>query len=320
MKWFFRILAFIFLVIIGLLASQYQADLSVEELAVKYTNSESEFIDILGMPVHYRVEGKGDPLLLIHGTSSSLHTWDVWTDELKGDFTVIRLDLPAFGLTGPKPDGDYSMDAYMGFIGLFLKKLGIEKCAIAGNSLGGAIAWNYALANQTQVEKLILIDASGLPRKEIKDVSFVFKLASTPILKDILMYCTPKSLHESSLKEVYADDSKVTDELVQRYFDMSLREGNRKAFVERINRANDQIKADPSKLKMPVMIMWGEEDLWVKLADAHRFSELIDDHELVIYPNVGHLPMEEIPVQSAKDAKLFLQKEPMVGPMPFVEP
>ena len=162
------------------------------------------------------------------------------------------------------------------------------------------------MANQTQVEKLILIDASGLPRKEIKDVSFVFKLASTPILKDILMYCTPKSLHESSLKEVYADDSKVTDELVQRYFDMSLREGNRKAFVERINRANDQIKADPSKLKMPVMIMWGEEDKWVDISEGVRLKNMIPDAKFHSIPDAGHFSMLDTPNHLNQRLKAWL--------------
>ena len=99
-------------------------------------------MDIDGLMVHYRDEGKGPPVLLVHGTFSSLHTFDAWTRILRDSYRVIRLDLPGFGLTGPTPNGKYEISYYLDLFVQFLKNLHIEKCHIAGSSLGGWLgAW-----------------------------------------------------------------------------------------------------------------------------------------------------------------------------------
>ena len=183
------------------------------------------------MQVHYRDEGKGFPIVLVHGTAASLHTWDAWTHELKKTNRVIRMDLPAFGITGPNKDADYSIEAYTTFLHSFLEKLQLKKFHIAGNSLGGNIAWNYTADYPENVEKLILVDASGLPTN--KEQPAIFKMAKTPVLSSLFLYVTPKFLIKKNIDEVYADNSKVTDELVTRYHKMALRVGNRKAFVDR---------------------------------------------------------------------------------------
>ena len=207
------------------------ADISVEDLKNDYANEQSQFIEVNEMQVHYRDEGEGFPIVLVHGTAASLHTWDAWTHELKKTNRVIRMDLPAFGITGPNKDADYSIEAYTTFLHSFLEKLELKKFHIAGNSLGGNIVWNYTADYPNKVEKLILVDASGLPTN--KEQPAIFKMAKTPVLSSLFLYVTPKFLIKKNIDEVYADDSKVTDELVTRYHKMALRVGNRKAFVER---------------------------------------------------------------------------------------
>ena len=133
-------------------------DIPVEELKKTYADGTSRFVPVGGMDVHYRDEGRGFPLVLIHGTAASLHTWDGWATALSGDFRVIRMDLPAFGLTGPAPDRDYRIGAYVRFIDDFLDTIGVTRCHLAGNSLGGLIAWNYALAHPAKVDRMILVD------------------------------------------------------------------------------------------------------------------------------------------------------------------
>ena len=98
-------------------------DISVDELKVDYTNKYSKFINVDDLQVHYRIEGEGTPIVLIHGTASSLHTWDAWTAELKKTNKVIRMDLPAFGLTGPNATADYSIKSYTNFLHKFLTVL-----------------------------------------------------------------------------------------------------------------------------------------------------------------------------------------------------
>ena len=200
-------------------------DLPIGQLKEKYALPPSAFMTIDGMDVHFRDEGnKSDsiPIVLLHGTGSSLHTYDAWADALKTNYRVIRMDLPGFGLTGPFPNRKYSMDKYVQYVERFLTKLNIEKCILGGNSLGGRIAWNHTVKNPSQVEKLILIDASGYPIKA-QSTPIAFRIAAIPVLNKLLTFITPKFMARSSVENVYADKSKVTDDLVDRYFDLTLR-------------------------------------------------------------------------------------------------
>ncbi|GAA4271486.1 alpha/beta hydrolase [Aquimarina gracilis] len=282
-------------------------DIPVQDLKVKYTNTSSKFMDIDGIQVHYRDEGKGMPLVLIHGTGASLHTWDNWTEILKSNHRVIRMDLPAFGLTGPHPKKNYSINSYTNFLTKFFSKLQIDSLYLAGNSLGGNIAWNYAADHQNNVKKLILIDPSGYPTG--KKPSFIFRIAKTPILNSIVRYITPKSIIRKNLKQVYFDDQKVTEELVDRYHELALREGNRQAFIDRVKTS---FKNNTKKLKtlyVETLVLWGAEDQWIPVHLGDNFVQDIPSSNLVVVPNTGHVPMEESPKESIKPVIDFLKKE-----------
>ena len=187
-------------------------DISLDDLKLKYTNKHSSFVSIKGMDVHFRDEGsKTDtiPIILIHGTGSSLHTFDFWTNKLKYSKRVIRFDLPAYGLTGPFVDRDYSISNYTSFLKEFLETLDIKQCTIAGNSLGGEIAWNFALEHPQMVKKLILIDAGGFPLVS-KSVPIAFRLAQIPVINKLFSFITPLFVVRSSVEDVYFNKLKVT--------------------------------------------------------------------------------------------------------------
>ena len=119
-------------------------DVPVDELKARWARPPSRFIAVNGMQVHLRDEGPHDdpaPIVLLHGTSASLHTWDGWAQALREKRRVIRFDLPGFALTGPNPDNDYSIDAYVRFVKAVMDELGVQRFVIAGNSLGGQVAW-----------------------------------------------------------------------------------------------------------------------------------------------------------------------------------
>ncbi len=165
-------------------------DIPLNDLKIKYANSNSSFIAVNGMDVHFRDEGVQTdtiPIVLIHGTGSSLHTFNEWSDRLKKSHRLIRMDLPAYGLTGPFPDGNYTMANYTAFLKDFLTALNIKQCVLAGNSLGGAIAWNFTLEQPSMVTKLILIDASGYPIAS-KSVPIAFSLAKIPVINKLLSF------------------------------------------------------------------------------------------------------------------------------------
>lgn len=280
------------------------ADIPVEELKEKYANEQSQFININGLEVHYRIEGQGPDLVLVHGTAASLHTWDKWTELLKDQFRIIRFDLPAFGLTGPSAERDYSIQAYSAFVHQFVNAIELDTFSMAGNSLGGGIAWAYAATHPEKVEKLVLIDATGIP--DDKGDPPVFKMARNPILGTLFEFLTPKSFIKKNMKEVYFDDSKVDEEIVTRYHDMALREGNRIAFRDRAHVVNPDRTDDLAKIMSPTLIIWGEEDEWIPVSSAYVFQEKIQEAELAIMEDMGHLPMEEDPETSAAIAREFL--------------
>jgi len=296
------------LLILGLLfCVLITPDKTIEELTTKYSNEVSQFVEIEGMNVHYRIEGNGFPLLLLHGTGSSLHTWDEWMELLMDSFQIVRLDLPAYGLTGPFINGDYSHGHYLSFLDEFVKEVGIDSFHIAGNSFGGGLAFSYAGEHSDKVAKIILIDPAGIDNDS--EPPAVFTLAQNPFLSQIMKAVTPKSFIRKNLEEVYADDSKISDDLITRYHDFAIRKGNRQAFIDRVNQPRESIQHYLSSLEEPTLIQWGEEDKWTPFKNAEIMHDLIPNSKLISYPNVGHLPMEETPDQSAKDAMLFLLEE-----------
>jgi pimeloyl-ACP methyl ester carboxylesterase len=285
-------------------------DKNVEELKAKYAQTPSQFIEVNGMNVHYRDEGNPNdsvPLVLIHGTGSSLHTFEEWVKILRGSHRIVRIDIPAFGLTGPDPQHDYSMEKYVSFVDIFLAAKGIKRCILVGNSLGGQIAWQFALAHPQKLAKLILIDAAGYAVTSQKSV-LAFQVARMPVIKNCMTFITPYSLARKSVESVYADKSKITDALVDRYFELTLRTGNRQAFVDRLNMLYDTTNIPKIKtIKTPTLVLWGEQDLLIPMENGQRFHDDLPNDTLVILKNMGHVPMEENPAESLKPVLDFLK-------------
>ncbi|MDW5290697.1 alpha/beta hydrolase [Formosa sp. PL04] len=314
MRYFIKILkiisAFTILIILGIVVLYGHRDIPINELKPKYTNAASSFISIDGMDVHFRDEGNQTdsiPIVLIHGTASSLHTFDAWTSSLKTTNRVIRMDLPAFGLTGPFPDRNYSITHYTTFLKDFLTALNIKQCILVGNSLGGEIAWNFTLEQPDMVKKLILIDAVGYPINSTS-VPIAFKLGQTPVINKLLTYITPRFMVRSSVENVYFDTSKVTDSLVERYFELTLRAGNRQAFVDRIKTPTTTNYTEIKNITQPTLILWGNQDLLITKENAYKFQENLPNNTLVILDNTGHTPMEESPIESLEPVINFINK------------
>ena len=290
-------------------------DIPLETLKRKYGRAPSSFIAIDGMNVHYRDEGlsvlDSIPIVLIHGTGSSLHTFNGWVAQLKDNYRVLRMDLPAYGLTGPFKNGNYSIQSYVTFIHKFLSAKGIDKCILGGNSLGGGIAWNFALDYPDMVHKLILIDASGYPIKA-QSTPLAFTIAQTPILNKLFTFITPRFIARKSVENVYADKSKVSESLVDRYFQLTLRKGNRQAFIDRAKtdfKPNSTIHIERLKsLKKETLLIWGENDLWIPLDNGKRMHSLIKYSKLEVIKASGHVPMEENPKESLDILNKFLSE------------
>lgn len=287
-------------------------DKPVEELKARWALPPSQFIAVQGMQVHLRDEGPRDdplPIVLLHGTSASLHTWEGWAEALRGQRRVIRFDLPGFALTGPNPENDYSVEQYVRFVTAVMDQLGVQRFVLGGNSLGGQIAWATAVALPQRVDKLILVDASGYPMESATtplSIPLGFQLARFSIFKPLVENTLPRGLVQKSVQAVYGDPSKVTPGLVDLYYDMTLRTGNRAALIRRIQQGYTGKTDDLALLKMPTLLLWGGRDRLIPLEFGERFARDIGNSKLVVFGDLGHVPHEEDPVRTVAEVKRFL--------------
>jgi pimeloyl-ACP methyl ester carboxylesterase len=309
MRFVVTLIAILFGLMLGASALSFRADIPVEELKAKYGGEPSQYAEIGGMKVHYRDEGTGPVVVLVHGSNASLHTWEGWTANLKDNFRVIRMDLPGHGLTGPDPESRYRVADFVSLVDALMVHLEVQSFAIGGNSLGGAVAWNYAVRYPDKVEKLILVDAAGYPWEE--PLPLVLRLAGTPVIGQMMSVISPRFGIRDSIYQVYGDPSRVTEELVTRYHELLLREGNRNATYIRFSQGFSFGNVDkiPS-ISVPTLILWGTLDTWILPKYGERFHQDIANSELRIYANLGHVPMEEDPLSTVSDVRTFLEALP----------
>jgi pimeloyl-ACP methyl ester carboxylesterase len=291
------------------IAATWAPERSVAELQARWAPPPSIFVEIAGMKLHLRDEGRRDdpsPIVLLHGSGSSLHAWEGWVAALKPQRRVITLDLPGFGLTGPTPDGVYTVDNDGRVLVALLDQLGVARCVVGGNSLGGAVAWRMALAHPARMDKLILVDAGGYPSHSTS-IPLGFRLARMPVVSWLLQHTLPRFLVVQGMRNVFGDPAKVTPEMVDRAVELTQREGNRRAFIERARqRSSASLAHRIAELKLPTLVMWGGRDRLIPPDDAERFHRDIAASTLAMFDDLGHAPEEEDPARTVAAVKQFL--------------
>jgi pimeloyl-ACP methyl ester carboxylesterase len=300
--------AMIYLLIAGIVACGYWVwtpDKDTSLLSDKYAQSPSAFIKIAGTNVHYRDSGSktAPALIFLHGFGSSLHTWDEWSKTLEHNYRVIRLDLPGFGLSGENDDNDFSDMHDIAVIMGLLDELGINKASFIGNSLGGKLAWRIASTYPERVEKLILISPDGFASE-----GFDYDKQPEPsFMLSAMTLALPKPLLKMSLAPAYADPHSLTPAMVDRYHDLMCAPGVRKSIVARFNQT---LLKDPvpllQKIQADTLLMWGERDAMIPVANASDYIKAIPSSHLIVLPNVGHLPQEEQPLLGLVALQKFL--------------
>ena len=295
------------------LALSREPDRAVQGLVARWAPPPSDFVEVKGQVVHLRDEGPRDdplPVVLLHGTADSLHTWQGWVPALRGQRRVITLDLPGFGLTGPfggayAPD-DYRGDTYARFVLDLLDELKLPRVALGGHSFGGEVAWRLATLAPARVERLILVDATG-PDVTGGSQPLGFWIARAPGLGWFAEEVLPRALVLQGLVKAYADPQKIGAELVDRHFELALREGNRRALGQRLRQATPGQDFERVKtLKMPTLVVWGGQDRMLPPAAGQAFLKAIDGSQMVLFQDLGHLPHEEDPARTVVPVKNFL--------------
>jgi pimeloyl-ACP methyl ester carboxylesterase len=319
-KRFGMVLGGILILLVLVLIFSYRSDISPEAVNEKYLTPESQFIEVDGLKVHVRILGEGEPVFLLHGSFASLHTWDAWQQAMSPYYQTISLDFPGHGLTGPDSLKRYSTKDYSELVRALAQKLNLSQYHVAGNSMGGGVALQHASDYPGNLISLNLIDSGGAPaaergttdstsqKKANTGGAWIFQVARHPVFSKLLLSCTPKFLFALNMEQVYGDDSKVTDEVTTRYYELMLREGNRQATLDRLSQPrNSNIQFE--RLTMPTLILWGSEDTWIPVAQGKRLQQALPGSNLVILNGVGHVPMEESPTETVAEYLSFLGVE-----------
>jgi pimeloyl-ACP methyl ester carboxylesterase len=314
--WILRLLGMLMVASALAVALSRAPDRPVQTLVARWAPPPSNFIDVKGQIVHLRDEGPREdalPIVLLHGTSASLHTWQGWVRELKTQRRVITLDLPGFGLTGPFT-GTYAAlgertryhgDHYARFVLDVLDTLHVRRVVLGGNSLGGEIAWRTAHLAPQRVASLVLVAPAGTDTPP-QLVPLGFRIARTPVVNRVAEWLLPRAAVAQSLAEVYGDPARVSPELVERYFELTLREGNRRALAMRLTHAVPGEHAERiAGLTQPTLLLWGGRDRLIPPAAAKRFGQMAAS-QLVLFDDLGHVPQEEDPARTVVPVKAFL--------------
>lgn len=286
-------------------------DIPYAALEAKYTDAASRFVDLPGgFHVHYRDEGDhNQPLLvLLHGFGDSFTTWQGWVRELRGKFHIISLDFPGHGLTRAPAGYQLGGAGLADFVDGFALKLALPKFAVAGNSMGGGVAWQLAVRHPDRIDALILVDASGFANeKPPGKIPLAFKILQYPIGRAVLRNIDNRPLIDAGLKADVYDKSLITPAIVDRWAEFQRAPGHRAILMDIDFRALTQATAALlGDIKVPTLVLHGESDPLIEPKSAGKFAAAIVGAKLITYPQVGHLPQIEIPLRSAADVALFL--------------
>ena len=275
------------------------------------------------MHLHYRDQGapSGETIVLVHGFGASLFDWEDWVKRLGGQYRIISLDLPGHGLTAAPKGYLAHMDDLTGAVDALTTHLGVSHFVLVGNSMGGGVAWNYALQHPDRLDGLVLEDSVPAPHPAAtqprgKSNVIIFNLMQAPLLRGILTHIDLTPLVRQGLESAMVDKSLVTPALVRRYSDFSRAPGHRIILLNLQGGAHPDpaaLSAALGRLKVPTLVMHGKVDKLIAVAEGMRTARTIPGSTLILYDGVGHVPMEQIPDKSAADLDEWIRTKSLAA-------
>ncbi len=266
---------------------------------VIFHSEHSCFIDVDGIRVHYQEAGdpKAPALILIHGFASSTLVWSkVFLPLANAGYRVIAIDMLGYGYSAKPRNGEYTIPGQAKLLVRLLDRLRIPRAIIVGSSYGGAVAATCALDYPERVEKLILIGAVNNNRPLDFKLMRVF---SSPLVGDIVspLLISSRRLLRQRMKRVYDRHSWVLDERRVDARHLPLRAaGTHRAMIRTVRGWDaERISRDAHLITQPTLLLWGENDIEIPLADGERLHDQIDGSRFIVFLNCGHLPHEEYP-------------------------
>jgi pimeloyl-ACP methyl ester carboxylesterase len=290
-------------------------DVPTRELEARYANEASRFMNIDDVRIHYRDEGPryAPAVVLVHANFASLLGWEPWAEALKDKYRVIRFDMTSHGLTGPDPTGDYGLDRTMELTEKFIDAMGLdEPFTIGGTSLGGTVSLLYTLRHPERINRLILLSPGSLEGREQKE-----RRGDVPKAAYVLKYIMPRALPASMLRSGFGSKSQPSEELIDEWFELWRREGQREAQLDRLSQYKIfDVEAAFRAIEKPVLLLWGEENTTAKFEQAAEVQHLLENADVtfISYPGVGHMAVQQAGAEIAVDVRAWLDGTLQTGP------
>ncbi len=288
--------------------AQTAGTISREALVEKWRDADSRFVTLDGVSVHYKDQGKGPAILLIHGTFGDLNDWNGWVPALTDKYRVVRLDLPAFGLTGEVPSGNYSIERFHTLVDALMDHLGIERFAIVGTSYGGLVAFRYAATRTERITGLVLMNSAG--------IEFGSRRGRVEPPRDPNRKFVPKAQSraetEALMRRFINKPETITPELLDRKTDFAnavRRDYEGFLGIGHYERGNPERVL--SHVRAPALILWGGSSNALSPETADAFRDALVNAKSVdkfVYDGGGHLMHVERPVETVRDARQFFDR------------
>lgn len=290
-------------------------DIPWETLDARYSLPQSHFTELEpGLIVHFTDEGDRDApaLVMVHGLAASVHAWRPWAERLAPDYRLIALDLPGHGLTRAPQGYRASMDANVAIVDALARDLKLGKFVLAGNSMGGAVAWRYALLHPDALEGLVLVNAAGWPGEGARSgPPGGFNLFNNAIGRAILKSLNPRWVVAGTIRRAYLDSALASEAVITRYVELLRAPGHRDILLTQDGRPGEPVTPERiATISVPVLVMAGEKDGIIPVSQQHAFAAAIPGAQLAVYPEGGHLPMEQLPDETVRDLRAFLDGLP----------
>lgn len=285
----------------GTAPSPYVADAVVDS---PYWSEHDRLIDIDGVTLRVRESGpeNAQPVLLIHGFSYSLESWEAWAQTLDDTYRVIRFDLPGHGLSGPDPDNAYAVSDTVEVLDGLMTALDLNNTVLVGNSLGGLVAWRYTADNSDRVARLALLAPGGYSINGVTE-----EPVAVPVAVSFYLRSAPLPMVQGATARLFGDASRMPDGMSERVRDLMLPQAD--ALIARLEQFTlPDPEADLARISRPVLLIWGERDVMVPVDHGERMLAVIPDAELIRFTDLGHIPHEEAPADTVDDLLVFMQE------------
>lgn len=277
-----------------------------ETLEATYLTQADRYVEAGGVRFRVREEGPASApvVVMVHGFSLSLESWDAWAADLARDFRVIRFDLPGHGLTGPDLQERYSNAQTVDAVAALIDALEIEQPVLVGNSLGGLVAWRYAASHPDAVAGLILIAPGGYPINGVTDEPVAVPGAVAAYLR-----LAPEAGVTQAYAALYGDPTRLSRERVIQVHALMRGRGVGEALVKRLEVFTlPNPDADLARVTAPTLVLWGARDVMIAPEQAARFDSALPDADVIVYEGLGHVPHEEAAQSTLVDARAFLAR------------